>query len=111
MSQPSELIPGYNITFGELHRACAYLKSTGWSGFIRFDEAIRALHLHKPVTPAPPEASHRALREKVQGLVDEFDRVARRHREQGTDEYANAYEDVVVKLRAALSTGMETTAK
>jgi hypothetical protein len=60
------------------------------------------------VTPAPPEASHRALREKVQGLVDEFDRVARRHREQGTDEYANAYEDVVVKLRAALSTGTET---
>lgn len=44
---PQDFIPGYNVRFIELDNACSYLVANGWSGFIPFDEAVKA------VTPDP----------------------------------------------------------
>lgn len=43
VANPDELIPGYRVTYGELDRACEYLRGQGWSGLLRFDEAVRSL--------------------------------------------------------------------
>jgi hypothetical protein len=38
-------IDGFNVTYAELDRACMFLRSRGWSGFIPFDQAVRALSI------------------------------------------------------------------
>jgi len=40
---PDARIPGFNISYGELERACKILQGEGWSGFIPFDEAVNSL--------------------------------------------------------------------
>lgn len=47
-------IPGYNITYAEMDRACEFLRDHGCTGGMRFDEAVAALvPAVSPVEPTP----------------------------------------------------------
>lgn len=40
---PEDLIPGYRVTYKELHNICEIAKSQGWAGGIGLDDAVAAM--------------------------------------------------------------------
>lgn len=39
----TDLIPGYRVTYRELHNICQMAQSEGWSGLIGLDDAVAAM--------------------------------------------------------------------
>lgn len=39
----ADLIPGYRVSYRELHNICEMAKRMGWSGFIGLDDAVAAM--------------------------------------------------------------------